>query len=64
LNASGDLDVRDVVADGSQQDVTFQGAGDGTNPATDTIIDANGVDRGSTSKATVRPRGSTSRSTT
>ena len=46
LNASGDLDVRDVVADGSQQDVTFQGAGDGTNPATDTIIDANGVDRG------------------
>jgi CSLREA domain-containing protein len=45
LNASGDLDVRDVVGDGSQQDVTFQGAGDGTNLATDTIIDANGVDR-------------------
>ncbi len=44
-NTSGDLDVRDGVGDGSEQDLTLQGAGDGTNSATDTIIDANGVDR-------------------
>ena len=44
-NASGDLDITDGVGDGSEQDLTLQGAGDGTNPATDTIIDANGIDR-------------------
>jgi trimeric autotransporter adhesin len=47
VNAGGDLDVRNTpnAVDPAIADVTFDGAGDGTNPAVDTILDLNDLDR-------------------
>lgn len=45
LNVSGDLDVDQAGAADEGGDLTLQGAGDGSNPLADTIIDANTLDR-------------------